>query len=252
MMFIMITFMIAADIQFYESHPPSEMRQFRGVHLGVNLAGIFIFPIFTYIGIPLSLAKLHKHRHSQATNHKRALGAGILTLLVLTTVILLSVITANINLHDHANQSRCRKRAVLQFADQGATTTLAPTMSIVDVVDASTTSFETEYMTTAGTAQITTAWESTTTTRACWSFSVGGVHILPWGHLNNPTLLDEPSVIISVVVLALLAFALHVAFIVFADKIILKEIAKSTDGVDGVVTSRAPGGTSDSMTTSLL
>lgn len=245
----MITFMIVADMLFCEAHPPSEIRQFRGVHLGVNLAGIFIFPIFTYIGIPLSLAKLHKHRHTQATTFKRALGTGILTLLVLTTVILLSIITASIRLHDHVDQSRCRKRAVVQFDLQSATTTLAPTMSIVNVVDASTTSFETEteLFTTAGAAQMTTITTdtdreaTTTTTAACWQSSshlVGGVHIL-WGRLriNNPTLLNEPSVITSVVILALLAFALHVAFIVFADRIILKEIA-ATDGIDDVVISR--------------
>jgi hypothetical protein len=114
MFILLVAFVIVADQAYIAAHPPTEMRRFRGVHLGLNLAGMFIFPIFTYIGIPLSLGKLRKYRSSNPTAYKWALGTGIVTLLILTTTILLAIISASITTNDYDDFSRCRKRSVLQ------------------------------------------------------------------------------------------------------------------------------------------
>lgn len=47
---LMIAFVIFADRSFLAAHPArSDAREFRGVHLGLNLTGMFVFPIFSFI-----------------------------------------------------------------------------------------------------------------------------------------------------------------------------------------------------------
>jgi hypothetical protein len=97
----LISFIVMANKAFCAAVgdvPGSDKQQFRtlrGVHLGLNLSGIFIFPIFTCIGVPVVLIRLH-HRRTKlptgvALRATVALGASsIATLLVL--IVLLAVL----------------------------------------------------------------------------------------------------------------------------------------------------------------
>lgn len=273
----MVAFVVAADLAFRAAFGPltfdlSNMRDLRGVHLGLNLAGMFVFPIFTYIGIPLTLAKVARHRNNHKSLFGWSVACGTLTLLVVTVVILLASITAslapNVIDEDHWG-SRCRKRFVLQDTDNMTMTDLNSTSTNFSATadgSVTTTTFWDPMSKTA-------FWDPTTTTLVdvfttglvCWAdmpsssaWTVMGARVGPgWllGRSWSPSsyshyyssMIQQADVIISVTVLSLVAWVFHAFFIAFADKIILKNMPGGQQTVSGVVVSQAPSASAQQL-----
>jgi hypothetical protein len=150
---LMIAFIIVADLAFRAAHGPvngdlSDMRSLRGVHLGLNLSGMFIFPIFTFIGVPLTLAKIARHRRT-SRSFGWAAAFGVLTLLFVAIVMLLAIITASIpSNYDDYRSSFCRKRALLQADTTTIGTTGAMPADTTTSTTFATTSFPSSFVTT--------------------------------------------------------------------------------------------------------
>jgi hypothetical protein len=149
---LMIAFVIVADVAFRAAHGPvngdlGDMRTLRGVHLGLNLAGMFIFPIFTYIGVPLTIAKIARHRRTTGCFGGTA-AFGVLTLLFLTIVILVASITSGIRSdYGPIDYYNCRKRSVLQVQNSttvtGTTTGFTTGFTTIDPTTDPTTIYAT-------------------------------------------------------------------------------------------------------------
>jgi hypothetical protein len=239
---LMAGFVAAADMAFRAAFGPltwdlSNMRELRGMHLGFNLAGVFVFPIFTYIGVPLTLAKVARHHRA----HKHLFGwsaaFGVLTLLLVTITILLSVISAGTAPINYGNPSRCRKRAVLQetstlMSDTTATANTMMPMTTSSFQDNSTLPWDTT--TTNSIWTITSTFSSFTTDDPCWAFSSNAWSSssmfgqASWNPRNYQyyysNMLQQPDTIIAVVSLSMFAGLFHIIFIILADRIILKNI----------------------------
>jgi hypothetical protein len=175
---LMIAFVIVADVAFRAAHGPvngdlGDMRTLRGVHLGLNLAGMFIFPIFTYIGVPLTIAKIARHRRTTGCFGGTA-AFGVLTLLFLTIVILVASITSGIRSdYGPIDYYNCRKRSVLQVQNSttvtGTTTGFTTGFTTIDPTTDPTTIYATNSPATIDpTTDATTAWTWAATTGFDW------------------------------------------------------------------------------------
>lgn len=257
---LMAGFIAAADMAFRAAFGPltfdlSNMRELRGVHLGLNLAGMFIFPIFTYIGIPLTLAKVSRHRRNHNSLFGWSVACGTLTLLVVTVVIFLAAITSGTApieyVDDDEWHSRCRKRAALQSTDMNMTMSIVNSTSMSIVNSTSMLDNSTTWDTTTTTVSVfdpspTTAicWDAVPHSSNAWTAMLGPGWMIGAGW--NPrrysdyysNMLQQPDVIIAVVSLSLFAWLFHIFFIAFTDKIILQNIERGQES--GVVVSQVP------------
>ncbi len=251
-------FVACADITYRSTIGPvtsdlSDPVYLRGVNLGVNLAGLFMFPWapFALVGIPLVLRQLKKKR-TEASGYGASLGLGITSLVLLVAIILTLIIAGSMRSqywsdYDDFKYSyrACRKREVLQDATTGELTTMATTtaeLATTTVELATTATFE--LATTATFELATTAfdafpsWATTpwATTTADWAFSTGwgtAASTVPICHaFKNPnyggpfrTALNDWGAAVALGVLCPLWFFVYTAFIAVADAMILKLIA---------------------------
>jgi hypothetical protein len=91
-------FMLCADVTFRAMHGPvtrdlSSPLYLRGVHLGLNLAGIFtLMPVLSLVGIPITLHQLRKTQIRRSGMFVAAYVFGILSFLVCFAGVLLFVV----------------------------------------------------------------------------------------------------------------------------------------------------------------
>lgn len=230
-------FVAAGDMAFRSAYGPltwdlSKMRNLRGVHLGLNLAGLFIFPVFTYLGVPLTLAKVARHRRTNRHLFGWSVTCGTFTLIVLTVVIAFAAVMAAT---DHDSNPGCRKRAELQITDMNLTTTSGDGISFTSAFDSTSNASSLPDFSVSATLATTTATarrcaDAAPNSGSAWAaptWMVGSAFFQQF-YANKLQLLDN---IIIVVVLSVLAALLHLAFIVIADQLILKNM-ESGQGVE--------------------
>jgi hypothetical protein len=226
-------FVAAADMAYRAAFGPlswdlSKMRNLRGVHLGLNIAGLFVFPIFTYIGVPLTLAKLARHRRTNKHLFGWSVACGTLTLIVLTALIIFAAIVAGGNDFNNSSSS-CRKRAVLQIIDMNMTTsTIGSSNFILDSLTDSSTIATTTF--TRMTIDPCANWEFSNSWTAPASWIVGSAFF--YGLYTLQTIEN----LIAVAAVSLFAAIIHLMFIILADQLILKNM----EAGQGAVLSQSP------------
>jgi hypothetical protein len=253
---LMAGFVAAADMAFRAAFGPlswdlSKMRNLRGVHLGLNLAGVFVFPVFAVIGVPLTLAKVARHRHSNGKLFGWSVALGTISLLLIFGIILAASILSGIPPIDYGvdRWNPCRKRAVLQDMTNVTSTGNSTSTFVWDTTGNSTSGFVWDTTTT------TWVWEDTRVclmqsesshARTSWMAMLGAAWDPLYYSRYFDSMIEQPDSIIAISVFSLITFLIHIAFIVVADRLILKNMEVS-EQLSGVVASQAPSESSEAL-----
>jgi hypothetical protein len=228
-------FIAFADITFRSMQGPLTWSLgsplfLRGVHLGLNLAGMFtLMPLFSFVGIPATLLNLRKIKTHSPGLFTASNVFGILSFVFLTAIVLLLIIAGSIRGRSYQTFVGSGTVCKPDFPDQQFDTTTDTTWTIA------TTLAETALTTSIGT------WPVATT--APWSDSPTESPTPPWTRCypgepiyetRTESGLTEFPAWITLLTLTLFQWIFNFLFIGFADTLILKAIGGKGGAAGGV------------------
>lgn len=252
-------FIACADITFRSTVGPvtsdlSDPLYLRGVNLGVNLAGLFMFPwCFGFVGIPLVLHQLQKKR-TLAKGYGASLGLGITTYIFLVAIVITLIVSGSIQTtyYDYydryyhgggacppQDQPIPNKRHVLQDETTGGSASFtSASNSTTTVLDSTFTSaFDSAWSSVVGGSGVMPTWSSVfggsgQTTWSGWATppptpSDWVCHdiAVPYEEPTRESAIKGGGAAAALSILSVIYFFLMTAFIAVADAMVLKLIA---------------------------